>query len=366
MSGAGELGKTNANSTDADIAALMAANQGDVGSDTSYQTTAGGFSDPGAAEEQTSASPIHDPEPTPEEPSAPEEEHQTILGRPPEESAPEPEVEELVTETEVERDAIIAGLTGAAQSERTARQSIQKALQERESELAEMTEWRARYEPHIAELSDLWPEIEKQAQTLKDTESAKTLINEKLELYRSAALEAGLEIDESRIDLAATLEAIRTQQAALPDLIDQRLARVINTKSDSYDQAQAAANQYSDQERLNAERRTWIANKLDTYYTANPDMKEFETWISSEVERDPGVDMSLVAAPFTKMVSSRRAVARAGNDNEVSVGTSADVGQTPAAEAARNPSAGYADEDYANMSIDAQVAKVRAAGLLGR
>lgn len=347
----------------ASMDAVFAANASEVGSDKSYAVTAGGFDGPGAAGEETSASPQPEPEiqPQPE----PEQKESVILGSPPEEeaevSAPESQ-EGNPAADEYDYDKIIDGLTGAAQAERGARQEIQEALRQREAELAEAREFRERYEPHIAELSDLWPDIERQSQELQQYQQQKQFLEQKLKMYRDAAGEAGLEVDESRLDLAATLQKLEQQQAALPNLIDQRLAKVIDTKSDGYDRAEQQRQQQLQYQHQLQQHNEYVANKMDSFYKENPSLQEFDQYIRPQINSDPRVDPRAVAAPFMKMVSAKKAQARAEGTSSVNVGRASDAGQVPSA-AQDASSQGDLGADYAGMSIDAQIAALRKSGM---
>lgn len=350
-----------------DMDALFAANAGELGTNKSYEVTAGGFAEPGAAEEETSASPQITPEPEPQREPEPQPQETKILGRPPEDEPvedvePEPSIEDSEAEADYDYDKIIAGLTAATEAERNARQEIQNALQERERELAEAKEFRERYEPHIADLADLWPDIERQSQELKSYEQQKQFLEQKLKMYRDAAAEAGLEVDESRLDLAATLQELKAQQAALPNLIDQRLARVIDSKSETYDRSEQQRQQQAEYQRRLQEHNTFVANKMDEFYKENPSLQEFDNFIRPHVHQDPRVDPRAVAAPFMKFVASRKAKSRAESTDKVNIGRASDAGQVPSAsqDAAAQGDMG---KDFANMSIDEQIAKLRTSGL---
>lgn len=349
-----------------DMDALFAANAGELGTSKSYDVTAGGFAEPGAAEEETSASQQITPEPRHQPEPEHEQQESRYLGRPPEEDeTPEPVItQEEVDEAEADYDydKIIAGLTGAATSEREARQEIQRALQEREAELAEARQFRERYEPHIAELADLWPDIERQSQELTQAQQQQKYLEQKLKMYRDAAAEAGLEVDESRLDLAATLQELKAAQAALPTLIDQRLARVIESKSETYDRAEQQRQQQAEYQRRLQEHNTYVASKMDTFYKENPSLQEFDNFIRPHVYNDPRVDPRVVAAPFLKMVSQRKATNRAEAKGQVKIGRASDAGQVPSTTQEAQAQSDFGS-DYAGMSIDEQIAKMRRSGL---
>lgn len=348
-----------------DMDALFAANAGELGANKSYDVTAGGFAEPGAAEEETSASPqIPEPEIQPEPEPQVEQETKT-LGRPPEqdETPVEPTVEVTEeAEADYDYDKIIEGLTGAATSERQARQEIQQALAAREAELAEAREFRERYEPHIAELADLWPDIERQSQELKSYQQQQQFLEQKLKMYREAANEAGLEVDESRLDLAATLQELKAAQAALPNLIDQRLARVIDSKSETYDRAEQERAQQAEYQQRLQQHNAYVTDKLDNFYKENPSLQEFDQFIRPHVHNDPRLDPRTVAAPFLKMMATRKATRRAESAESVNIGRASDAGQVPTAtqEAQANQSL---ESEYGGMSIDEQIAKMRRSGL---
>lgn len=343
--------------TDApDVAALLAATQEALGQarpsrggKADYEVTAGGFASPGQDDVMSSS-----PRPLPTTRS---EETETILGAPQERVTALPPKEDV--DDGIDYDAIIAGLTGSAQAERKARQEIQAALAEREAALASERSFRERYEPHIHELTTLWPEIEKQSAELEDVKRKDRLREQKLELYRAAAAEAGIEIDESPIDARFRQEQTDKLLQSIPDLIDQKLSKHFDSRIENYSRREQ---EDAERARVRAEsdaRAAYVAEKLDKFYAEKQDLKDFDRYIRPEVERDPNADLNLLAAPFMKLTATRSARNRAEERSKVDVGG---TGATTSSAAARTADP-FDPSRFTGMGIDAQLAALRREGL---
>lgn len=357
MSGAGEVGQGGVNPA-ADIDALMAANEVSPAT-TQYEVTDGGFADPEAG--QQAQEPATVPEPTPQ---PVEQEQPQILGQPEEpEVEPEPEVvEEEEASSGVSQDEVYQGLLSAAQAERQARQAIQEQLVEQQRLLEEANQFRQQYEPHIEELTELWPQIQQQSNELEEAQRQHAALNKRLELYRAAAQESGIEVDESQFYAQERLEAMERRLAELPNQLDQRLSRLIDSRTQDYDSREQERQRYEYEQQLRAQHQQAVAQKLDSFYEANPMMKDFDTFIRQEVTRDPTVDPNVVAAPFMKAFAQRQVAAKAANRGQVSPAGSNTAVPAPAeAEASAQRDLG---SEYAGMGIDAQIAKLKRSGLI--
>jgi hypothetical protein len=358
MSGAGEVGQ-GGNSPATDIDALMAANEV-APATTQYEVTDGGFADPEAG--QQAQEPATVPEPTP----APTPEPETqILGQPDQPTEPEPEPEPT-PEAEVpsgpSQDEVYQGLLSAAQAERQARQAIQQQMAEQQRLLQEAQGFREQYEPHIQELSELWPQIQQQSSELEEAQRQHAALNKRLELYRAAAQEAGVEVDESSFLAQERLEMLERRLAELPNQLDTRLSRLLDSRTQDFDQRERERERYEYEQKIRAEHQQAVASKLDSFYEANPAMRDFDTFIRQEVTKDPTVDPNVVAAPFMKAFAQRTVAARAAQRGAVSPGSTT-VAQTAPAEAEASAQRSLSEE-YAGMGIDAQIAKLKRSGLI--
>ncbi len=359
MSGAGEVGQ-GGNAPGADIDALMAANEV-APATTQYEVTDGGFADPEAGREAQEPATV--PETPPQQPS--EQQEPQILGQPEEPEAPaEPEVEVAEEEapTGPSQDEVYQGLLSAAQAERQARQAIQQQMAEQQRLLEEANAFRQQYEPHIDELTELWPQIQQQSTELEEAQRQHAALNKRLELYRAAAQESGIEVDESQFYAQERLDAMERQLAELPNQLDQRLSRLIDSRTQDYDSREQERQRYEYEQQLRAQHQQAVAAKLDSFYEANPMLKEFDTFIRQEVTKDPSVDPNVVAAPFMKAFASRQVAAKAANQGQVSPAGSNTAVPAPAeAEASAQRDLG---SEYAGMGIDAQIAKLKRSGLI--
>lgn len=359
MSGAGEVGQGGVNPA-TDIDALMAANEVSPAS-TQYEVTDGGFADPEAGREPQEPATVPEPSPT-QEPA--EEQATQILGRPEEtaEVTPEPEAVEEEDSSGVSQDEVYQGLLSAAQAERQARQAIQDQLMEKQRLLEEANTFRQQYEPHIEELTELWPQIQQQSNELEEAQRQHAALNKRLELYRAAAQESGIEVDESQFYAQERLESMERRLAELPNQLDQRLSRLIDSRTQDYDSREQDRQRYEQEQQLRAQHQQAVASKLDSFYEANPMMKDFDTFIRQEVTKDPTVDPNVVAAPFMKAFSQRQVAARAANRGQISPAGSNTAVPAPAeAEASAQRDLG---SEYAGMGIDAQIAKLKRSGLI--
>jgi len=333
----------------------------DVSDGSKVEATVGGLAAPGAAEESTSAREPETTETTEATPSRRDEPMQLGPGRGEEEEAPE---STLTDDDEVEDDAdydeVIKGLTAAAQAERKARQEIQAAYEKRIEELAEDRAFREKYEPHVKELSDLWPEIEAQSAELNQTKREADLYKKMLDAYRKEAQEVGITVDERAFLEAAEREETKTLLKSLPEIIDQRISRVFDSKAEHYSRLDAERER---QARADEARNQWnaaVARSMSSLYEKHPEIQDFDRFIRPEVEKDPTVDPMLVAAPFLKITSAGKAKARAkGATSGVKHSGSGEARQAPKSTQNRDFSS-----EFANMGIDAQYALLKRKGLL--
>lgn len=356
MSGAGEVGQGGVNPA-TDIDALMAANEVSPAS-TQYEVTDGGFADPEAGREPQEPATVPEPSPQPVEPEQPQ-----ILGRPEEpEAEPQPEVVDEEDSSGVSQDEVYQGLLSAAQAERQARQAIQDQLMEKQRLLEEANTFRQQYEPHIEELTELWPQIQQQSNELEEAQRQHAALNKRLELYRAAAQESGIEVDESQFYAQERLESMERRLAELPNQLDQRLSRLIDSRTQDYDSREQDRQRYEQEQQLRAQHQQAVASKLDSFYEANPMLKDFDTFIRQEVTKDPTVDPNVVAAPFMKAFAQRQVAAKAANRGQISPAGSNTAVPAPAeAEASAQRDLG---SEYAGMGIDAQIAKLKRSGLI--
>lgn len=363
MSGQNEVGRQTA--VGPDVQALMAANPQDAGQTGEYQVAAGGFERPGQAEEVT---PPSEPNPAEvQEQLQQQQEGETILGAPKEETtaepAPQPEPEPEPEPTGPDYDSIINGLTGAAEAERKARQQIQESLKETEMKLREAEAFRQQYGPHIDELSELWPQIRQREMALEQAQQQQALLDQKLKAYRDAMAEAGVQVDESSIDSQYMQQRMLQALENLPNTIDQRLAHALDSRTAQYSQSEAQRAAEQAQRDAEKARLEAAASVLDQFYKDNEGMEEYDRFIRPQIESDPTTDPRTIAAPFLRHEASQAARRRAEAASAVQVQPGSETGQASATQQQAASSDDLAAQ-FANMSLDDQFAKARRMGLL--